>query len=67
MAAPYSKYLSNFLTTLPSRSNRTTFNALNRLPIPCGTQKLLFIRRLRFVVGVLKIARPTGIHCIVRN
>ena len=31
-AAPYSRRVSNFLTTLPSRSSLTTFNALNILP-----------------------------------
>ncbi len=34
IAAPYSKYLSNFRTTRPSRNKRTTFKALKRLPIP---------------------------------
>lgn len=34
MAAPYSKYLSSFLTTRPRRSKRTTLSALNKEPIP---------------------------------
>lgn len=58
MAAPYSKYLSNFRTTLPRRSKRTTFNALKRLPIPCKQIKNYVISLL-----MLPILGPSVCIC----
>ena len=53
-SSSWSWHLSSFLTTLPSRSSRTTLRALNRDPIPCKMSNYSTIRILIMFIIMMK-------------